>query len=107
MSEEIVDFLKRTNVKDYYGPKYKAMVSKSRGLLGKCPPQKFLDKWTKLADEEFRNNLSDNDAVVTLIIAMGVSKDKDIPLYWCDDWELLYENMVLRKDIEIQEEISM
>lgn len=93
------DFLKRTNIVDYYGDKFPMMLAKSRGLLQKCPPEKFLDKWPRLADDDFRKNLSDNDAVVTMVLAIASAGGKDVPLYWCDDWELLYENMLLRNDI--------
>ena len=89
------DFLKRVNIVTHYDSQFPTMLAKARGLLQKCPPEKFLDKWPKLADEDFRKNLSDNDAVVTLVLAISVVGNKEVPLYWCDDWELLYENMIL------------
>ena len=95
-ANEVKDFLNRTNVVEFYGDQYPARIATAKNLLKKCPPQKFLDKWPKLADDDFRNNLSDNDAVVTMVIAIATAADKEISLYWCDDWNLLYENMILK-----------
>ena len=96
----MTDFLNRTYIKDLYPdePKYQAMLKQSRHLLAKTPPPSFTDAWPILSDDEFRKNLSDNDAIVTLTIAVTVAKsDKKLQLYWCDNWELLAENMMLQK----------
>ena len=98
MSGGPTDFLKRTNVKTFFGDaKFPPMVAKARNLLKSCPPENFLSKWPKLSDEDFRLNLSDNDAVVTMSIAITAAGGKNIPLYWCDNWELLYENLLLHE----------
>ena len=92
-----MDFLNRVNVQKFYGEKYLGTVAKARQLLKTCPPDNFLDKWSKLEDNEFRANLSDNDAVITMLIAVTLIANKPIPLYWCDDWQLLFENITLQK----------
>jgi hypothetical protein len=91
-----MDFLKRINVREYYGEKYTVIVQKARQLLKTCPPDNFLEKWSRLKEEEFRSTLSDNDAVVTMLIAITLVANKPIPLYYCDDWQLLSENMNLQ-----------
>lgn len=92
-----MDILNRVNLQKFYGDKYSATVHKARQLLKSCPPNNFLEKWSKLENQEFRSSLSDNDAVVTMLIAVTIVANKPIPLYWCDDWQLLYENMTLQK----------
>ena len=92
-----MDLLNRVNVQKFYGDKYSGTVTKARQLLRTCPPENFLEKWSRLKDDEFRANLSDNDAVVSMLIAVTLVGNKPIPLYWCDDWQLLFENMTLQK----------
>ena len=92
-----MDLLNRVNVQKFYGDKYLGTVMKARQLLRSCPPENFLEKWGRLKDDEFRANLSDNDAVVSMLIAVTLVSNKPIPLYWCDDWQLLFENMTLQK----------
>lgn len=91
----MTDFLQRIKVSDQYGDKYPAAVTKARALLSKCPPQKFTDRWDKLKDDDFRKNLSDNDAVVVLCIAFELIKpNPQVKLFWCDDWILFSENII-------------
>ena len=92
-----MDFLNRVNVEKFYGEKYNGTVQKARQLLKMRPPDNFLEKWSRLKDDEFRSTLSDNDAVVTMLIAITLVANKPIPLYLCDDWQLLFENMTLQK----------
>ena len=95
----MTDFLNIIFVKDLYPDeiKYQEMLKKSRHLLSKTPPPEFTKAWPILSDDQFRKTLSDNDAIVALTIAVTVTKSKTkLSLYWCDDWELLYENMMLQ-----------
>ena len=92
----MTDFLNRTNLQSAYGDKFKESVLKARTMLNKCPPEKFTTAWSKLAEDSFRKNLSDNDAVVVLSLSFSITKEKPtVILYWCDTWELLYENILL------------
>ena len=68
-------------------------VALAKNIMSKAPPPAFVEKWPLLGSETFRDRMkqSDNDAVITLNMAMALSKSQTISIYHTEDWELLQE----------------
>ena len=68
-------------------------VLTAKNIMSKLPPPQFVEKWNLLGDEKFRERMrsSDENAVITMNLAMALSKGQKINLYHTDDWELLQE----------------
>jgi len=90
---------KIVNIKTLYTPdQWIKTVSSANTILSKQPPQNFIDKWPIIGSEEFRNRmkLNDRDAVITMVVAMKVSKGQKVGcIFETDDWELIQQLMKL------------
>ena len=92
------DLLNRVDLSEQHKSKntFNKTLAQARNLLKKCPPPSVTDKFPMVLEEEFRNNLSDNDAIVVFTICVFLLKQRPITnLFWCDNWEILYHNMEL------------
>jgi hypothetical protein len=87
----------------YKDDQWNKSVSLAKNILSKPPPPNFTEKWPILKSEEFRNRMKsiESNAVITLTIAMSLSKDQAIPcIFHTDDWELLDEMIKITKGVK-------
>ena len=82
-------------VKDLYknDDHWNKSVATAKNIMSKVPPPHFVEKWPLLGSEAFRERMkeSDENSVITMNLAMALSKGQKIAIYHTDDWELLQE----------------